>query len=57
MDEALAQTRWFAAARSFFLVKRIKGLVSWPKLDLQNLQFLGFSDFVHLVDEAVGELL
>src|SRR5260370_11425354 len=27
------------------------------KLDLQNLQFLGFPDFIHLIDEAVGELL
>ncbi len=26
-------------------------------LDLQNFQLLGFSDFLHLVDEAIGEFL
>ena len=27
------------------------------KLDLQNLQFLGLADLLHLIDVAVGELL
>src|SRR5579863_10039174 len=30
-------------------------LCNLVKLDLQNFQFLGFADFIHLVDEAVGE--
>src|SRR5205823_14579795 len=40
-----------------FLCDEGKRFCILANLDLQNLQFLGFSDFVHLFDETVGELL
>ena len=46
-----------ATAHSLSLVMREKDFEPWSRLDLQNLQFLGFSDFVHLIDVTVGELL
>ena len=53
----VAQTQRFATARSLSPAMREKDFVSWSTLDLQNLQFLGFPDFLHLIDETVGELL
>src|SRR5260370_546337 len=41
----------------FSFLSEEKSPCSLAKLDLQNLQFLGFADLVHLVDEAIGELL
>lgn len=57
MSVSIAQTRWFATAHSLSLVTREKDFVSWPTLDLQYLQFLGFTDLIHLIGETVGELL
>lgn len=54
----VAQLRWLVTVLLplFFFGKK-RDYVSWPRLDLQNLLFLGFADLVHLIDEAIGELL
>ncbi len=48
---------WIATAQSLSLSKRERDFVSWSRLDLQNFQFLSFSNLLHFVNEAVGELL
>ncbi len=57
MAEYCTVMRRIASAHSLSLAMREKGFEPWSKLDLQNLQLLGFSDFVHLIDVTVGELL
>ena len=57
MAEYCTVMRRIATAHSLSLAMREKGFEPWSKLDLQNLQFLGFSDFIHLIDVTVGELL